>query len=184
MSELMKEPCQLVVARTMAHLVGSGEHGHVGLGISLPYRTPMEIERARRILACVNACAGVPTESLEAHIPIGGVKLIIAERARQITVEGWSEEHDDAHDDRSLAQAAGCYVSHYVGTAGVIDRYPSDGIERYVDFPVPMEWPEEWDEDGWKPKDPLRDLVRAGALIAAEIDRLLRVEAKHDRPEP
>lgn len=67
MSELMKEPCQLVVARTMAHLVGSGEHGHVGLGISLPYRTPMEIERARRILACVNACARVPTESLEAQ---------------------------------------------------------------------------------------------------------------------
>jgi hypothetical protein len=29
MSELMKEPCQLRVARTMAHMVGSGEHGHI-----------------------------------------------------------------------------------------------------------------------------------------------------------
>lgn len=65
MSELMKEPCQLRVARTMAHMVGSGEYGHVGLGIPLPYRTPMEVARAQRIVACVNACAGVPTEILQ-----------------------------------------------------------------------------------------------------------------------
>lgn len=68
MSELMNEPCQLVVARTMAHMVGSGKYGHVGLGMSLPYRTPAEIERARRIVACVNACAGVPTEALQAWL--------------------------------------------------------------------------------------------------------------------
>lgn len=68
MSELMKEPCQLQVARTMAHMVGSGEHGHIGLGISLPYRTPMEVARAQRIVACVNACAGVPTEILQAWL--------------------------------------------------------------------------------------------------------------------
>lgn len=39
-----------------------------GLGISLPYRTPMEVARAQRIVACVNACAGVPTEILQAWL--------------------------------------------------------------------------------------------------------------------
>lgn len=34
-------------------------------------------------------------------------------------------------------------------------------------------WP--WATDWWKPSDdPITNLVRAGALIAAEIDRLLR----------
>jgi hypothetical protein len=31
-------------------------------------------------------------------------------------------------------------------------------------------WP--WSFEWWKPKDRIRNLVRAGALIAAEIDRL------------
>jgi hypothetical protein len=35
-------------------------------------------------------------------------------------------------------------------------------------------WP--WDEKWWKPStNPIRNLVKAGALIAAEIDRLQRV---------
>jgi hypothetical protein len=35
-------------------------------------------------------------------------------------------------------------------------------------------WP--WDQDWWKPSpDPIRNLVKAGALIAAEIDRLQRL---------
>lgn len=34
-------------------------------------------------------------------------------------------------------------------------------------------WP--WDADAWKPtQDPIRQLVKAGALIAAEIDRRQR----------
>jgi hypothetical protein len=37
-------------------------------------------------------------------------------------------------------------------------------------------WP--WEDKWWKPKDRRRDLVRAGALIVAEIERLDRLAAK------
>jgi hypothetical protein len=36
----------------------------------------------------------------------------------------------------------------------------------------PARWP--WSQDWWKPTNPRRDLVKAGALIAAEIERLDR----------
>jgi hypothetical protein len=36
-------------------------------------------------------------------------------------------------------------------------------------------WP--WDESWWKPGDRIRELAKAGALIAAEIDRLNRIAA-------
>ncbi len=40
-----------------------------------------------------------------------GVELIAAERQRQMTAEGWTHEHDDEHDDGSLATAAACYAA-------------------------------------------------------------------------
>lgn len=78
-----------------------------------------------------------------------GASMIAAERQRQIEVKGWTPEHDDQHDDRELLCAAETYM-----------------------FGDPDAWP--WDEDSYKPKDKVTDLVRAGALIAAEIDRLIR----------
>lgn len=80
---------------------------------------------------------------------------IAAERRRQIEQEGWHEQHDDLHDGGALAKAAACYA--------------------LVDFPNVMRtrfWP--WDPQWWKPKDRRRDLVKAGALIVAEIERLDR----------
>jgi len=47
---------------------------------------------------------------------------------------------------------------------------------------VPKEWPASWAIEYWKPKDRQRDLVRAGALIAAEIDRMQR-ESSNARGE-
>jgi hypothetical protein len=94
-----------------------------------------------------------------------GVELIAAERRRQVEAEGWTLEHDDQHTDRSLARAAACYA------------YPP-GIT--ASGPVPNHWP--WDPEWWKPDpdDSIHNLVRAGALIAAEIDRLQRLEEVPD----
>jgi len=40
-------------------------------------------------------------------------------------------------------------------------------------FAQPFTWP--WEASWWKPSDdPIRNLAKAGALIAAEIDRLQR----------
>lgn len=84
---------------------------------------------------------------------------IVAERWRQQSKEGWTPEHDDRHSDGSLAQAAAVYASTAAG-------------ERWVRYgPLPY-WP--FDSEWYKPKDPRRDLVRAAALIVAEIERLDR----------
>lgn len=47
-------------------------------------------------------------------------------------------------------------------------RYAAAGLPVHSSSP---DWP--WDEEWWKPSlDPIRNLEKAGALIAAEIDRL------------
>ena len=87
---------------------------------------------------------------------------IAAERKRQIEVEGWSAEHDDAlHDCGDLARAAACYALGY--TPNVCSTQASYDL-----------WP--WDFKWWKPKDERRNLVRAAALIIAEIERLDRAK--------
>lgn len=90
-----------------------------------------------------------------------GVELIAAERRRQIEVEGWTAEHDAQHKGGELSLAAAVYAvpNHLRGILMVL-------------------WP--WDSFWYKPKDRIRDLVRAGALIAAEIDRLLAQEGGAD----
>lgn len=91
-----------------------------------------------------------------------GAKLIERERQRQVDVEGWTEEHDDQHINGELRDAAICYAMVCDDRAGenAGDLWPWD-----VRIAVGM----------WKPSDdPIRNLVKAGALIAAEIDRLQR----------
>lgn len=87
-----------------------------------------------------------------------GAEAIAAERQRQIEQEGWTPEHDDLHRRGEIAQAAACYAA----SAGRKELNP------------PEAWP--FDDAWWKPKDRRSDLIRAGALIAAEIDRLDRAE--------
>lgn len=95
-------------------------------------------------------------------------QLILEERQRQINVEGWTPDHDDEHDDGSLAYVAACYMLNATNQNTLNDRG------------VPLGWP--WDDKWWKPKDPVRDLVRAGALYMAERDRLVRMRGnKHAR---
>jgi len=97
-----------------------------------------------------------------------GAGLIAAERQRQIEAEGWSAEHDDGHDQCELLDAAICYA----GMAGSIILDTDQGAEAGVG--LLESWP--WSRDWWKPSsDPIRNLVKAGALIAAEIDRLQRL---------
>ncbi len=92
-----------------------------------------------------------------------GARLIAAERARQMADEGWTPEHDDKHQDDVLAMAAVCYALPVsLRTLDAPDSEPPTG------------WP--WGSGWWKPSpdDRVRELVKAGALIAAEIDRLQR----------
>lgn len=97
-----------------------------------------------------------------------GAAMISAERRRQITTEGRPPEHDDTHDGGELADAALCYIVSAEATDADANCVTFRGGYRPGEG-VPGLWP--W-SGGWKPTgDAVRDLVKAGALLAAEIDR-------------
>lgn len=99
---------------------------------------------------------------------VSSIALIAAERQRQISEEGWTAEHDDVHIRGEIADAAACYAA----TTRVFKSEQFAG-RAYAPYTAYSDlWP--WEGIWWKPKDRIRDLVRAGALIAAEIDRLQR----------
>lgn len=98
---------------------------------------------------------------------MSGAELIAAERIRQVYIEQFCDEHDDLHGCGELVMAAICYLKPDV--CGVtVHQKPGSWVSRRI----PSLWP--WEADFWKPKGRISDLVRAGALIAAEIDRLQR----------
>lgn len=102
---------------------------------------------------------------------------VIAERERQVTAEGWTPDHDDRHSGGEMAKAAACYA--YVTSLPSTVR---ESLEHDPEFNgknlviTKRIWPWAW--TWWKPKSPRRDLVRAGALIIAEIERLDRKGAR------
>lgn len=103
---------------------------------------------------------------------------VLAERERQISKEGWDSDHDDEHSDGSLAIVAAIYA--LLSTYSARDRKQHikifrEGIANGITSLIDELWPRSWDRHWFKPKNPRRDLVRAGALILAEIERLDRI---------
>ncbi|MBU1229531.1 MAG: hypothetical protein KKA55_01740 [Proteobacteria bacterium] len=90
-----------------------------------------------------------------------GIGLIAQERSRQVHEKGFSLEHDAQHTSGELAQAAAYYC------------WPAadEKLSRKLLFPDEWEW--RWAKREGDRKPTLRDLVKAGALIAAELDRRL-----------
>lgn len=89
---------------------------------------------------------------------------VLAEHQRQISVEGCTPQRDDEYTDEELARAAVCYA------------LPRGDYE----IPEPPEfWP--WPMASWKPGERRRELVKAGALILAEIERLDRAATAAQR---
>lgn len=102
-----------------------------------------------------------------------GIELIAAERQRQIEKEGWTHDHDEEHKMGELTEAAKCYAT--VGAAIIrgssAEEWPVSMFDGFNDSIV--EWP--WEDESWKPAASAeRNLIKAGALIAAELDRLHR----------
>jgi hypothetical protein len=90
-----------------------------------------------------------------------GAQLIAEERERQISQEGYHARIDDQYTERDLAYGAAAYLDFALGDAA------EDAATMWL-----------WDEDTFKPvpNNELRNLVKAGAMIAAEIDRLQRLK--------
>jgi len=97
-----------------------------------------------------------------------GAERIAAERKRQIEIEGWTTEHDTQHTDESLGLAAACYSSP-------VPIFVHEHCGPHHHFMDPWPWSGGWDKRG--KHDRIRQLEIAGALCAAEIDRLIANQA-------
>ena len=116
----------------------------------------------------------VMSDNMAEHI-LTGLERIAAERKRQVEQEGFDEAHDAQHPDGSMAAAAACYA---------MDEpiYIKDDYANGCDFKDPWPWDVRFDK---RPRngnvirydltheERLDLLIKAGALIAAEIDNML-----------
>jgi hypothetical protein len=93
---------------------------------------------------------------------------IAAERQRQIVEEGFDAAHDDAHDPGEFAAA----VAAYAFFAACSDAHRASPTTRLS--VLNTLWP--WDRSSFRPATRRRDLVRAGALIVAKIERMDRAQ--------
>ncbi|MEB7957314.1 hypothetical protein [Raoultella ornithinolytica] len=124
-------------------------------------------------------CRGITDHCEELQTRIAGLESrtvtvtaaaadVLAERKRQVSVEGWTPSHDDAHKNNEMAFAAACYAFHAAAASWDLEDCGTD----YDSHPAPKNWP--WEPEWWKPKSARADLVRAGALILAELERIDR----------
>ena len=109
-----------------------------------------------------------------------GTQLIEQERVRQIDAEGFSESHDAEHVSGELIQAALFYIqcANYKPTVAL--GWDRSFITKIDD---PFNWPwADFKPSGTNDRDRELDyLAKAGALIAAEIDRRLNwTERRND----
>ena len=93
---------------------------------------------------------------------------ILLERIRQIEVNYRLPHNDDSHINGQMAGAAACYLLHDL-------RIGHDSLKHRAAALMKDLWP--WSKFYWKPKDHRRNLIRAAALIVAEIERLDRKAA-------
>lgn len=103
------------------------------------------------------------TSILLSNPPAAWVDVLV-ERHRQVAGEGWEAAHDDSMTGEELALAAAIYAAPE--TSG--EASPRDRILGL--------WP--WLPKWFKPRSRRRDLVKAAALILAEIERLDRAEGR------
>lgn len=85
------------------------------------------------------------------------------ERRRQVAEEGWTPDHDDEHRAGELALGAAAYAAYSSSL--------TDGTRSVGELALKL-WPWQW--SWWKPTTLRRNLVKAGALLIAEVERLDR----------
>lgn len=148
-----------VAAGLYAHYTECPEEGGNCLGVADHDATP--------------AGDSVDAPVQQAEMLTDAARDVLAERQRQISAEGWTPEHDDEHDSGSMAIAAACYA--------IADR--KDVQVQTLNIRMLWRWTG-WADLWFKPKDRRHNLVRAGALIIAEVERIDRAALKGEQPEP
>lgn len=149
------------LVRVIADNIERGKLDHPGF-----YRNSQLSEVLRRVLSAALARQAVDLGS--------GIEAIAGERQRQLQAEGFTREHDQQYQCGELAKAATAYVQL---AAMDLEAGKRDHIAWHSPAAV---WP--WAPEWWKPVDARRDLARAGALIAAQIDQIDSQEGAADAP--
>lgn len=106
---------------------------------------------------------------------------VAAERRRQVEAEGWTAERDDTYQDGALAMAGAAYALSAAGPAAKVLTQLMQGGMAFGTGAIELArlaWPSSWSRTWWKPAGGRRDLVKACALMVAEIERLDRARAK------
>ncbi|MFP3556384.1 hypothetical protein SB861_37575 [Paraburkholderia sp. SIMBA_049] len=98
---------------------------------------------------------------------------VLNERRRQVTGENFTARGDDQYDQGTLASAATCYGMYAADMLHPLSQ--GDGYAALEGKP-PVNWP--WRAEWWKPKNPRDALVKAAAMIIAEIESLDRKQLK------
>ena len=155
--------------RADLHTIGADLTGEQGKAASWLDVATGRVANVSSVLASATPAqpAGAVPDGLRALSE--AAKDVLAERQRQVDVEGWTAEHDDTHAQGELARAAACYATEldiWTGHEQADHKGRSTLIGAHRLWP----WPQEW----WKPTDRRRNLVKAGALILAEIERIDR----------
>ncbi|MDF2381340.1 hypothetical protein JMG10_07680 [Nostoc ellipsosporum NOK] len=109
------------------------------------------------------------------------IQKIAEERQRQIDKKGYCQTHDQDHDKAELASAAAAYTTSYVVNTQA--KASEDKITRrrlaVMNTSIGLIWPFHGGEFKPNYENPIRDLIKAGALIVAEIER---IEGVADKP--
>ncbi|TJV68575.1 MAG: DUF550 domain-containing protein [Mesorhizobium sp.] len=148
--------------RQVAEVYPEAGDADLALMVMQAYRAKLTRNQSRKF---ERTAPDVPAEGRPGKWkPSAAVFDVIAERCRQVEGEGMSAEKDDAYGDGEMA-AAGAAYAFSAATAG-----------RYLAADPVGFWP--WSLDWWKPRSPREDLVRAGALILAEIEKIDRDSAR------
>lgn len=101
---------------------------------------------------------------------MNGIEAISIERQNQVAVHQYDSPHDDAHTETELLAGARCYMK----VAEHIAKGQTAVVKKILEADPPKEWP--FDTDMWKPNGVAKNnLKKAGAMIAAEWDRLDRM---------
>lgn len=108
-----------------------------------------------------------------------GAAAITRERLRQITEEGWTPDHDDDQHRRGELLSAG--ITYAIYAWWQVDEHCGWTEEMALEIALENWWP--FCVTWWKPEPgrgnyggARRNLAKAGALIAAEIDRIDRFQ--------
>lgn len=113
-----------------------------------------------------------------------GMFDVVSERISQEVENHYSEESDDHQNQLQLLIAAVSYCLYppdndLERNAMTTFFYPATESTGDIKRVSEQLWP--WDSNTFKPRDRRNNLVRAAALIMAEIDRMDRLSEKEER---